>query len=77
MKQEILSELRMQMEKRRLIIPYDSNLINSLNAITYTKSRSGGYLFDKKPGYRDDLAYALALACWGAVKSRSGVIVRL
>ncbi len=77
MKQEILSELRMQMEKRRLIIPYDSDLINSLNAITYTKSRSGCYLFDKKPGYRDDLAYALALACWGAVKSRSGVIVRL
>ncbi|MEM3386293.1 MAG: terminase large subunit [Nitrososphaerales archaeon] len=75
MKQEILSELRLQMEKRRLIIPYDTALINALNSITYTRSRIGGYLFDKKSGCTDDLAYALALACWGA--KQSGIIIKV
>lgn len=65
-KEQILSNLKLLFEQKSVVIPHDLALINSLNAIEYERTRIGGYKFSHRQGTYDDLAMALALACWGA-----------
>ncbi len=64
-KEQILSNLKLLFEQKSIVFPHDLALINSLNAIEYERTRIGGYKFSHRRGTYDDLAMALALACWG------------
>ncbi|MEM4497320.1 MAG: terminase large subunit [Nitrososphaerota archaeon] len=62
-KEELFMNLKLMLEQQKIILPNDDfALLNALNAITYERTRSGGYKFGQRPGTYDDLAYALALA---------------
>lgn len=51
---------------------------NSINAIEFERTRTGGFKFYKRNGTYDDLGYALALACLGAKQDGvKGVIIKL
>ncbi len=76
LKEEILLNLRLLFEEKKVIIPADPELLSSLNCITYKKS-SIGYKFEHPNNTHDDLAYALALACWGAREYNKGVMITL
>ena len=70
-KEELLSNLRILFEQKKISLPQDPQFINSLNCIEYQRTRTGGYQFNHRSGTSDDLAYALSLACW-SVKEYSG-----
>jgi hypothetical protein len=65
-KEELLSNLKILMETRKLVLPYDEEMFHSLNAIEYKRNRVGNFIFEKRQHAYDDLAYALALACLAA-----------
>ena len=65
-KEELLSNLKILMETKKLAIPYDEELFNALNAIECKRTRVGNFIFEKRQHMHDDLAYALALACLAA-----------
>jgi len=65
-KAELLTRLKMLMEKGRLELPDNRILISQLNSIQYELSRSGELLFRHPPRGHDDAVMALALACWAA-----------
>lgn len=76
-KEELLSNLKILMEQKNIVLPVDLELHNSLNAIEYEKSRTGGYKFYKRNGTYDDLGFALALACFAAKREPEGVIIKV
>ena len=77
-KEELLSNLKILMEERKLLLPYDIELHNSINAIEFERTRTGGFRFSKRSGTYDDLGYALALACFAAKQDGSrGVIIKI
>ncbi|MGH9922276.1 MAG: hypothetical protein ACRD38_05950, partial [Nitrososphaerales archaeon] len=77
-KEELLSNLRILMEDRKLILPHDIELHNSINAIEFERTRTGGFKFYKRNGTYDDLGYALALACLAAKQDGvPGVIIKI
>ena len=77
-KEELLSNLKILMETKKLALPYDEELFNSLNAIEYKRNRVGNFIFEKKQHSHDDLAYALALACLAAREyGVRGVIIKI
>jgi len=71
-KEEMLSNLKILFEQKKIVIPDDQNLIFNLNCIVAERNRMGNQLFDHAKGTHDDLGYALALAVWGA---RHGVVI--
>jgi len=77
-KEELLSNLKILMEERKLLLPYDIELHNSINAIEFERRRTGGFKFSKRNGTYDDLGYALALACFAAKQDGvRGVIIKI
>ncbi len=76
-KEELLSNLRILMEEKKLFLPYDIELHNSINAIEFERTRTGGFRFYKRHGTYDDLGYALALACFAAKQGVKGVIIKV
>jgi len=72
--EEIFSNLKILLEKRQIELPDDLDLISSLNCITVSRNRIGGYMFDHPKGSHDDLAYALAMAVWRAGKGDPVII---
>ncbi len=77
-KEELLSNLKILMEGGKIGMQHDEELFHSLNAIEYTRSRVGNFLFDKRLHAHDDLAYALALACMAAREfGERGVIIKV
>lgn len=76
-KQELLSNLLLAFEKKRVVIPEDLNLISNLNCVTAQKNAfSGALSFGHPKGTHDDLACALALAAWAARFVPTVVMVR-
>lgn len=63
---EIMSRLKLVLERGTLILPNSPELLASLNCITYEATWRGTYRFSHRHGTHDDLAYALALAVWAA-----------
>jgi len=76
-KQELLFNVKILLEQGKLILPDDLTLLAHLNCIEYERTRTGGYRFTHRPGTYDDLAYALALALWGAKEAPELTIVGL
>ncbi|MGI0086274.1 MAG: hypothetical protein ACREBQ_14440, partial [Nitrososphaerales archaeon] len=74
-KEELLSNLRLLLEQKKLVLPNDINLLSNLNCIETKRSGTGGFLFDHKRGTHDDLAFALALAVWAG--KVSGTIIMM
>jgi Terminase-like family. len=60
--QDLMFNLRVMLENKRIALPNDRELLNHLNAIVAEKTWSGKYTFRKREGTYDDLAYALAIA---------------
>ena len=63
-KEEIFGRLKLMLERGMLTIPNDPQLLSHLNAVRYERTWKGGFRFSRRPGTRDDLAYALALALY-------------
>jgi len=77
-KEQILSNLRLLLEKRKIILPDDLTLVSNLNCIEAARTGAGHFTFSHPRGSHDDLAFALALACWAAAKSTpTTVMIRL
>ena len=74
-KEEILSGLRLLLEKKMLELPDNVTLLTNLNCIEADRTPVGRYVFSHTKGSHDDLAYALALACWAANKPDPTVIM--
>ena len=74
-KEDILTNLRLALEGRRIVLPDWIDLLASLNCIVADRSRTGSYSFDHLRGTHDDLAYALALALWVATQNSGTVIM--
>ena len=60
--QDLMFNLRVMLENKRIALPNDRELLNHLNAVVAEKTWSGKYSFRKREGTYDDLAYALAIA---------------
>jgi phage terminase large subunit-like protein len=73
---EILSNLKMLFEQQKITLPNSLDLLSSLNCITAKRNRVGGYIFDHANGTHDDLAYALALAVYGAKLKPTIIILK-
>lgn len=69
-KEELLGNLKILLEQKRIVLPQDPMLLSHLNCIEFERSRMGGFRFTHRRDTHDDLGYALALACWAA---RGGV----
>ena len=67
--EEMFSNAKIIMEREKIVLPDKLDLLSSLNSIIAKRTRLGGYTFDHAKGSHDDLAYALALALWGARSS--------
>ena len=76
-KTELLFNVKILLEQGKLILPNDLTLLAHLNCVEYERTRTGGYKFSHRKGTYDDLAFALALALWGAKEAPAPVIVGL
>lgn len=65
-KEQLLSNLKILLERQRVVLPDNLELFSSLNCIEATRNRLGGYSFTHSRGSHDDLGYALALAVYAA-----------
>ena len=75
-KEEVFANLKIMFEEGKIALPNDDYaLLNALNAVTYERTRSGGYRFGQRKGAFDDLAYALALAASHFRRRRGGLYV--
>jgi len=74
-KEELFTNMKILFEQHKIIIPHNLDLINSLNCVEYERTRVGGYRFTHRNGTYDDLAHALALACYAA--KESGILIRV
>ena len=63
-KQEIMTCLKQVMEKKRLHLPFDRELINEMNNERYEVMKTGHYRFSHPSGTHDDSLWALALAVY-------------
>lgn len=69
--EEIFSNLKILLERKLIELPDSMELLSSLNCITASRDRIGGFVFSHANGTHDDLAFALALAVWKAGKGAS------
>jgi hypothetical protein len=75
-REELLANLKFLFEKNKITLPPENQaLLNSLNCIEYDRRMGGGFSFTHRQGTHDDIAYALALAAWGATQEKSTVIM--
>ncbi len=77
MKLEVLSNLLLLMEHKRLILPLDRPLIAQINGQQYELGKTGEILFSHAANSHDDQLWALALAAWSARNPPSGRIVSI
>jgi len=76
MREELLSNLKILLEQRKIILPEDTMLLSHLNSIEFERTRVGGFRFSHRRGTHDDLAYALALACWASRTTLGGAVAK-
>ncbi len=70
-KQEMAQHLKQAMTDRRLLIPYDSNLIAELNLERYELTKEGKIKLFHPLGTHDDRFWAVAMAAYAARKPPS------
>lgn len=75
MKQDILGYLKMQMQQKRFLIPYQLELANEMNVERFELTKSGQIQFSHPAGTHDDRLWAVALAVYASKSARSGSFV--
>ncbi len=65
-KTELLTHLKLAMEKNALAIPYSKNLCQQINDQQYSYGKNGKLTFNHPPNTHDDMLWALALAAYAA-----------
>jgi phage FluMu gp28-like protein len=68
-KQNIMNYLKVLMQEKRLLIPYQLELANELNVERFQLTKGGGIQFSHPDGTHDDRLWAIALAVF-ATKAR-------
>ena len=61
-KQDILGYLKLMMQERRVLFPYELDFLQELNVERFELSKSGQILFSHPDGTHDDRLWAFALA---------------
>jgi phage FluMu gp28-like protein len=61
-KQDILGYLKLMMQERRVLFPYELDFLQELNVERFELSKSGQVLFSHPAGTHDDRLWAFALA---------------
>jgi len=61
-KQDILGYLKLMMQERRVLFPYELDFLQELNVERFELSKSGQVLFSHPGGTHDDRLWAFALA---------------
>jgi phage FluMu gp28-like protein len=61
-KQDILGYLKLMMQERRVLFPYELDFLQELNVEQFELSKSGQVLFSHPDGTHDDRLWAFALA---------------
>jgi phage FluMu gp28-like protein len=80
-KEEILANLRILFENKKIILPsgdrdLELQILSNLNCIEFERKPAGGFAFSHPEGTHDDIAYALALAAWGATRT-GGIVIMM
>jgi phage FluMu gp28-like protein len=63
-KQEILGYLKLMMQEKRVLFPYELDFLQELNVERFELSKSGQILFSHPDGTHDDRFWAFALAVY-------------
>jgi len=63
-KQEILGYLKLMMQEKRVLFPYELDFLQELNVERFELSKSGQILFSHPSGTHDDRFWAFALAVY-------------
>jgi phage FluMu gp28-like protein len=79
-KEELLGNLRILFENKKILLPsgdrdLELKILANLNCIEAERKPAGGYAFSHQNGTHDDIAFALALAAWGATRGGGTVIM--
>ena len=61
-KQDVLGYLKLMMQERRVLFPYELDFLQELNVERFELSKSGQILFSHPDGTHDDRLWAFALA---------------
>lgn len=61
-KQDVMNYLKMMMQQKRFLIPYQLELANELNTERFQLTEAGQIQFNHPDGTHDDRAWAIALA---------------
>jgi phage FluMu gp28-like protein len=80
-KEEILSNLKILFENKKVVLPtgdrdLELKILANLNCIEAEAKPAGGWAFSHPNGTHDDIAYALALAAWGATRT-GGIVIMM
>lgn len=63
-KSQLINNLSIAIEQRRITFPYEPILIEELNAFEYNITEGGRIKYGAPEGKHDDCVISLALACW-------------
>jgi phage FluMu gp28-like protein len=74
-KTDIMNFLKVMMQQKRFLVPYQLELANELNVERFELSRSGQILFTHPAGTHDDRLWAVALAVYATRGGAAGSIV--
>jgi phage FluMu gp28-like protein len=74
-KQEVLGYLKIVMQNKRLLIPYELELTSELNIERFELTKAGQVQFSHPSGTHDDRLWALALAVYATRGGAVGSIV--
>lgn len=64
-KQDIINNLAILIEQRKIMIPNIPVLVDELEAYTYEITSSGNVKYMGRQGHHDDMVMSLAIACYG------------
>jgi phage FluMu gp28-like protein len=74
-KQDILGYLKLMMQEKRVLFPYELDFIQELNVERFELSKSGQILFSHPSGTHDDRFWAFALAVYATRAGTSGSMI--
>jgi len=74
-KQEILGYLKLMMQEKRVLFPYELDFLQELNVERFELSKSGQILFSHPSGTHDDRFWAFALAVYATRTAPSGSMI--
>jgi phage FluMu gp28-like protein len=74
-KQEILGYLKLMMQERRVLFPYELDFLQELNVERFELTKSGQIHFSHPSGTHDDRFWAFALAVYATRAGTSGSMI--